>query len=146
MKLEKPIFTLALMLVAFTAQAHVRVLPAEAQAGARQAYTVRVPTEGDAATNSVELEVPNGVSVISIEGKAETKKSGDRIVSIMWKMEIPPGESREFKFVAMNPASGQEIKWKAHQHFVDGSTSDWVDVPASSRPGPITKLRAAPPH
>jgi uncharacterized protein YcnI len=144
MRIFETSLALAIVLVVSSAEAHVRVQPVESQVGAQQTYTVRVPTEGDVATNSIELEVPDGVSVISIEGQADTKKSGARIVSIIWKVEIPPGQSREFTFVATNPSSGPEIAWKAHQHHVDGSTIDWIDTPTSRRPASITKLRAAP--
>ena len=139
-------FMLALgaMLVAYGVQAHVRIQPTESPAGAQQTYTVRVPTEGDVATTWVELEIPAGVSVISVEGPSETKKIDNRIVSIIWRMEIPPGQSQQFVFVAQNPASGQEISWKAHQHFADGSSSDWIEGPEPRRPASLTKLHRAP--
>ena len=134
---------LGAMLVASGVQAHVRIQPAESLAGAQEAYAVRVPTEGDVATAWIELEVPAGVSVISIEGAAETKKIGERIVSIIWRAVIPPGETQEFAFVASNPAGVAEISWKAHQHFSDGSSADWVDGPGTRRPASITKLNEA---
>ena len=139
-------FMLALgaMLVAYGVQAHVRIQPAESPAGAQQTYTVRVPTEGDVATTWVELEVPADVSVISVEGQSETKRIGNRIVSIIWRMEIPPGQSQQFVFVARNPVSGQEISWKAHQHFADGSSTDWIEGPGTRRPASITKLHTVP--
>ena len=127
-----------------SAQAHVRIQPAESQQGVAQTYTVRVPTEGEVATTSVVLEIPAGVSVTSIEGQAETKKVGDRIVSITWRFEIPPGQSREFVFVAVNPPNIPELSWKAHQHHADGSSIDWVDGPGTRRPASVTKLNRTP--
>ena len=135
---------LGAMLVASGVQAHVRIQPAESSVGAQQTYTVNVPTEGDFATTRVELEVPADVSVISVEGQHETKKIGDRIVSIIWRTEIPPGQSQQFVFIATNPASGREISWKAHQHFADGSSADWIEGPGTRRPASIPKLIAAP--
>ena len=135
---------LALMLVGHAAQAHVRVQPVESRLGVEQTYTVRVPTEGEVATSWVELEVPAGVAVIRVEGQAETKKDGDRIVAIVWRREIPPGQSREFVFVAKNPMMGQEISWKAHQHYADGSIADWIEAPNSRRPASVTKLTGSP--
>lgn len=132
---------LSVMLTVSAAYGHVRVQPGEAQPGARQTYTVRVPTEGDVPTTSVEIEVPDGVSVLSVEQPAETTKIGDRIVSIRWKAEIPPGYSRAFTFEATNPVSAQELVWKAHQRFADGTSADWVETPNSRRPAPVTKLR-----
>ena len=135
---------LAVVLVTSAVRAHVRIQPAESNAGARQTYTLSVPTEGNVATTWVELEVPAGVSVISVEDQVETKKIGDRIVSIIWRMEIPPSQSREFVFVAMNPTSEQEISWKAHQYYADGSSTDWIEGFNSRRPASVTKLRNAP--
>ena len=125
--------------------AHVTVAPRESQAGATQRYTVRVPTEGQVATTSVELEVPAGVVVTEVvagEGYTfDTRREGDRIVAITWKREIPPKQSAEFAFVARNPSSG-EIAWKAHQRFADGTSADWVGVEGDRRPAAVTKLVA----
>jgi len=124
------------------AQAHVKVRPTESRPGSDETYTVVAPTEGKVSTTSVELEVPRDVVIVSVEGSSyELKKSGDH-TTITWKVEIPPGEHREFVFVAKNPASASEIAWKAHQHFADGAVSDWVEAPGSKRPGPVTKLTA----
>ncbi len=141
MRVRRLIIGLVALLAASAGQAHVRVQPGESQAGATQKYTVSVPTEGDVATNWIELEVPAGVSVISVEGPAETKKVGERTVSILWRTEIAPGQSREFVFVAVNPSGTQEISWKAHQHFVDGSSAEWIESPGSRRPASTTALR-----
>lgn len=128
------------VLITFSAQAHVRIQPTESQQGASQTYTVRVPTEGQVATTWIELEVPTGVSITRIEGQAETKKIGDRIASIVWRLEIPPGQSREFVFIAVNPTNVPELSWRAHQHYADGSSTDWVEGPSNRRPASITKL------
>jgi uncharacterized protein YcnI len=142
MKHSKTFLALGILLISSAAYGHVRVRPAESKAGAHQTYTVSVPTEGTAATSSVELEVPDAVSVISVAGQAQTKKTGNRIVSIVWTTKILPGESEELVFEALNPAAGQDITWKAHQHFDDGSSADWVDAPKSKRPASVTKLRS----
>jgi uncharacterized protein YcnI len=136
--------TVALLLLSATAaQAHVTIRPRESKAGATETYTMRVPTEGKIATTSVELEVPDGVTIVTINGaagRAEQKKSGDRITSITWTVDIQPAQSQELTFVARNPASGSEIAWKVHQRYADGTSSDWVEPAGSRRPGPVTKL------
>lgn len=142
---SKLLLVIGVTLVASVAYGHVRIQPVQSQQAARQTYTIRVPTEGKTATSWVEVEVPDGVSIVSAAGPAETKKTGDRIVSIRWTAEIPPGESREFIFEATNPDKGGEIIWKAHQHFEDGSSSDWVEAPSSAHPAPVTKLGPAKP-
>ncbi|HXG89799.1 MAG TPA: hypothetical protein VNJ02_15830 [Vicinamibacterales bacterium] len=52
---------------------------------------------------------------------------------------IPALAAAHVVFTARNPASGAEIAWKAHQHFADGTVSDWTGPP-SKRPASITKL------
>ena len=89
MQFYRAIFALASIAFASSAQAHVRVLPFDSQPGVHQTYTVKVPTEGAVATTSVELEVPDGVSIVSIADQAETKKANGRTTSITWKVEIP---------------------------------------------------------
>ena len=71
----------------------------------------------------------------------ETHKEGDRIVGITWKKEIKPRESAEFVFRASNPANGTEVTWKAHQHFADGTSADWVGPRGDPRPASITRLQ-----
>lgn len=139
----KAALVLASMALASTAQAHVRVLPFESQPGAHQTYTVKAPTEGAVATTSVELEVPDGVTIVKIADPAETKKVAGRTVSITWKVEIPPGQSKDFVFDAVNPATNQEIAWKAHQHYADGTSRDWIDLPKTKSPASVTKIGPA---
>lgn len=92
---------------------------------------------------NVQLEIPAGLTVLEVlphEGATfETTKQGDRITAITWKKEIPPKAMTEFILRARNPESG-ELVWKAHQHFTDGTTADWVDVAGEKRPASVTKL------
>lgn len=140
MRLDKYVFALIFLMLASSAQAHVRVLPFESQPGARQSYTVKVPTEGTVTTTSVELEIPDGVSIVFIADEAETKKISGRTLSITWKVEIPPGQSKDLTFEAINPTTNQELSWKAHQHYADGTSRDWVDLPKTKSPASITKI------
>ena len=137
---------LAGVLMGAVVHAHVTVTPRESQAGATERYTVRVPTEGQVTTTSVELEAPPGVTVTEvISGPGytfETRREADRIVAIIWKQDIPPGGRAEFVFIARNPASG-EIAWKARQRFADGTSADWVGVEGDRRPASGTTLKAA---
>ena len=134
-----------ILLAASTLSAHVTVAPRESQAGAEQRYAVRVPTEGQVATTSVELEIPSGVvvsEVVAGEGYTfDVRRDGGRIVAITWKREIPPKQSAEFVFVARNP-NAAEIAWKARQRFADGTSADWVGVQGDRRPASVTRLLA----
>ena len=124
-----PAIALSLLLPA-TAYAHVSVRPAQSKPGAEETYTVRVPTEKAVATTSVELEVPEGVTILKVndtEGaEHEEKKTGDRITMIVWTAEIKPRESATFTFVAKNPAEAGKIPWKVQQKYADGTVSNWT--------------------
>ena len=139
------IIVLVLVLTASIVHAHVTVLPKESQAGAVERYTIRVPTEGQVTTTSVELEVPAGVTITEVVSGSgytfDTKREGDRIVAITWKQEIPPKATGQFVFTARNPRSGQ-IAWKARQRFADGTSADWVGVEGDRRPASVTQLKA----
>ena len=127
--------------------AHVTVSPKESAAGASQRYIVRVPTEGAVATTAVTLDIPDGVVVTDVpkgDGfTAVAKREGTRTVTITWTRDIKPHEAAEFVFVAVNPASPGEVRWKAHQRFADGTTTDWVGTTGERRPASVTRIIAA---
>lgn len=133
------------LLAAATAHAHVTVAPESSRGGAVERYTMRVPTEGQVTTVSVELEVPADVTITSVLVTGgftyEARREGNRIVAITWTMDVKPAEVAEFVFFARNPASGQ-IRWKARQKFADGTSADWVGVEGDRRPAAVTKLTA----
>lgn len=124
--------------------AHVTISPRESMAGATEKYIVRVPTEGKVTTKSVELEVPEGVTVeamaVPMGWKHELKKDGDRITAITWTMDVKPGEFVEFSFVARNPRDKTQLVWTLRQKFADGTVSDWTKGPNGTRPTAVTTL------
>src|SRR5258705_13822342 len=102
-RLRLPMFVAGMALaIAHTAVAHVTVWPQQSRAGTAERYTVRVPTERNVATVSVEVEVPAAVTITGILAPAgftyETKRDGNRIAAITWKQEVKPGEVGEFVF------------------------------------------------
>ena len=137
----------ALLFVSAPAFAHVGISPRESKLGATETYTLRVPSEGGMTTVSVVLDVPDGVTVMSVTApdgaKHEEKKVGDRIVQVIWTVEIKAGASAQLSFVAKNPEQGETISWKVHQKYSDGMTSDWVGAPGTRAPAPTTKLLPA---
>jgi uncharacterized protein YcnI len=143
--MRNAVLTVFVVLAGSALHAHVTVLPRESHAGMEQRYTVRVPTEGQVATTSVELEIPAGVivsEVVAGEGYMfDVRREGDRIVAITWKREIPPKQSADFPFIARNP-NAAELAWKARQRFADGTSADWVGVQGDRRPASVTKLIA----
>ena len=146
MRTRTTIATLAVTLIASAAQAHVSVRPRESKPGATEKYIVRVPTEGKVATTSVEVEIPRGVMIDSVDPAdgvtSDLKREGGRIVSITWTVSIEPGANRELTFTAKNPSEGTEIVWKAHQRYADGTSSEWVGAAGTRQPAPLTKLTA----
>ena len=134
----------AATMVCGLASAHVTVWPRQSQPGAYEKYVVRVPTEGTVATTSIELQVPDEVTIVSIgapEGFTyEVKRTGERIVGIVWTRQIKPGEFAEFAFMARNPKAGGEIRWKAVQRFSDGTSTEWTGPADDKHPASVTKI------
>lgn len=128
----------ALLAAPAVAGAHVTVRPRESKPAAEEKYTVRVPTEGQVATVSVELDIPDGLTVLDVPhpdgAKHSVTKTGDRITMIKWTKEIPPKQTAEFVFTAKNHA-GEQITWNVRQNFADGTPRPWT---------PGTKLVANP--
>lgn len=134
---------ITLLAMASTASAHVTLQPRESAPGETVTYTVRVPTEGTVATTGIELEIPESVHIVSVDGVADTydvKRTGDRIIAISWKTDIQPKQFKTFTFVARNPPAASEITWKAHQQFADGTTAEWIEPAGSKRPAARTKV------
>jgi uncharacterized protein YcnI len=131
-----------------SASAHVTVWPKISSPGAYEKYTVRVPTEGNVATTSVEIELPPNITFVSVGAPVghtyELKKSADRVTSVVWSMRIGPGEFAEFAFVARNPQAAEDLVWRATQRFADGTSTQWSGAPGTKQPAPTTKLSTAP--
>ncbi len=138
------LLTLFVLCVCAVAEAHVAITPREAKLSATETYTARVPTEGKVTTTSVELEVPDGVAIVSAAAigatKYELKRDGERVVAITWTVEIKPGEASTLSFVARNPKDGGQLVWKVHQRYADGTSSEWVGAAGTRAPAPVTKL------
>ena len=106
-----------------------------------------MPTEGKVATTSVEVDIPPGVMVDSVEPadgvKSDMKREGGRVVSITWTVTIEPGANREFTFTAKNPSDATEIVWKAHQRYADGTSSEWVGAAGTRHAVTAPRLAAS---
>lgn len=124
------IVAMCVALAGVVALAHVTIAPGESKLGASERYTVRVPTEGQVATVGVDLEVPEGVTVSNVLASggwtSEVKRTGNRIVAITWKVNIPAAHYAELVFNARNPKEGTTIAWKVKQRFEDGTARDWT--------------------
>ena len=138
-----------LLLVSAPAFAHVTVAPQQAPAGASQVYKVRVHNDGKGPTSSIELQIPQGVTIESVAsmatGKSDMKKTGDRVTGITWQIEVPVGKYVELAFTAKNPDTGNQLNWNVTETFKDGSTIEYTDKPGAKEKASITKLTLSPP-
>ena len=125
--------------------AHIMVSPPESKAGAVQKYELRVHNEGKVAATGVDLDVPDGVTVTEIgeapEGTVTTKKTGDRIVTISWKVDVPPSKYLALPFTAQNPAAAKEVHWNVHEHLANGTMVEWSDKAGAAEKASITKIQ-----
>ena len=137
---------IAAFLIGTTVSAHITVSPQQSKAGATQAYEVRVHNENekDLDTTSVVLDVPEGVTVVDVgkppSGAYTTAKTGTRITSITWRIQIPANKYVELPFTAKNPAAAKDLVWNVHQHLAGGSVIDWSDKPGALEKPSTTKI------
>jgi len=127
--------------------AHVMVSPPQSTAGALQKYELGVHNEAKVAATSVDLEIPDGVTVTEVAklpaGTFTTKMTGNRIIAITWQIDVQPSKYVALPFTAKNPDGAGELRWTMHEHLADGSVVDWSDKPGSTQKGSVTKLAAA---
>ena len=138
-------FVLLLAASAITSlSAHVTVSPLQSKTGEVQKYELRVHNEAKVAATSVDLEIPDGVTVTDVAkpaaGSYTTKTMGDRITAISWQVDVQPGKYVALPFTAKNPDAATDLHWSMHEHLADGSVVDWSDKPGSKEKGSITKL------
>jgi uncharacterized protein YcnI len=130
--------------------AHVMVSPPQSKNGATQKYEMRVHNEAKQAATKIELEIPDGITVLEVAkpatGTFATEKSGTRITRITWQVEVAPEKYLALPFTAKNPDDQKEVHWNFREHMADGSVVEWSDKPGAQEKGTVTKLTApAPP-
>lgn len=134
------------LLVATSLSAHVTVSPAQSKTGATQAYEVRVHNENEKnlATTAIELQVPEGVTIVSVEkppsGTFKTTTTGARITTVTWEIQVPADRYVELPFTARNPDGVQDVVWNVRQHLAGGSVIDWSDKPGAREKPSVTKI------
>ena len=139
------------LLIAATAvtslSAHVMVSPLQSKAGAVQRYELRVHNEAKVAVTSIDLDIPDGVTVTEVASPAagtyKTKTAGDRIAAITWQVDVQPSKYVALPFTARNPDRATELRWSMHEHLADGSVVDWSDKAGAKEKGSVTKLVAS---
>jgi uncharacterized protein YcnI len=96
------------------------------------------------ATTSVDLEVPAGVTLVSVgkppSGTFKTMKSGERVTMVMWTIDVAADKYVALPFTAKNADDATELVWRARQHLADGSVIEWSDKPGAAEKASVTKI------
>ena len=146
MRTKTSLAALIALTAAASLSAHVMVSPTTSKAGATQKYEVRVHNEGKVAATSIEVEIPEGITVTDIAksaaGTATPKKTGDRVTSITWTIDVQPNKYVALAFTARNPAAASDLHWTLHEKLADGSVVDWSDKAGSKEKGSVTRITA----
>jgi uncharacterized protein YcnI len=142
------VLAFAFVLTGGVAFAHIMVSPPESKAGATQNYELRVHNEGKVATTSLDLEIPEGITVLDVAppatGSFNTTKTGARITGISWQVDVQPSKYVALKFSAKNPEGPKEVRWNVRQHLADGSVVEWTDKPGAKEKASVTKIGGVP--
>lgn len=138
----------AVLVLASTAFAHIRIYPTESTLGAREKYTMRVPNEKQVECVRVEGEFPPEVTIYDFEfkpgWKIEFKKDEKgKIVGAVWTGKMAPYEFVEFGMLGINPKEGASLVWKFVQYYDDGSKEEFIGPVGSRLPSPVTTLKPA---
>src|SRR5580765_2016019 len=142
--MKRSLIVLFVLFAAASLSAHIMVSPPESKAGATQKYEVRVHNEGKVAATAIDLAIPEGITVVDVAqpaaGTFTTTKTGERITSITWKVDVAPTKYLALPFTAKNPDAAKDVKWNIREHLADGSVVEWSDKPGAKEKGSTTKL------
>ncbi len=134
-------------LVSTSLSAHIMVSPPQSKSGSTQKYELRVHNEGKVAATSVELDIPEGVTVTEVEkpqsGAVTTETTGVRIARLTWVVDVQPSKYVALAFTAKNPETVGSVRWTVREHMADGSVVEWSDKPGAQQKGSTTTLGPA---
>jgi uncharacterized protein YcnI len=153
----------ASLVLAPTGFAHVTVNPNQANAGSFSRFAVRVPTERDADTTQVSMQLPEGLFFVSFQPKEgwtrEVKMEtldppvelfgttyNERVSEVTWSGgKIGPGEFDEFGMSARMPEAepGTELVFPAVQTYSSGEVVRWIGAADAETPAPRVTVEAA---
>jgi uncharacterized protein YcnI len=144
--------SVAALVLAPIAAAHVTVNPNAVAANSFARFDVRVPNELDnASTTKVSLRLPASLQFVAFQPKPGWKRtvtrSGDRITAVTWTSagaKIGPGEFDEFGMSARVPAKqGTVLTFPAVQTYSNGKVVRWIGPESADTPAPRVTLTAA---
>jgi uncharacterized protein YcnI len=150
------------------AAAHVTLQPEEVPAGGFTRFDVRVPNErDDAATEKVEVEMPDGFAFASYEPvpgwtvevqrekldqpiETDDGEIDEQVKTITWTADaasaaIQPGQFRDFGLSVGIPDSaqpGDSLTFPAIQTYDNGEVVRWIGAPDSDEPAPQVAITA----
>ncbi len=146
MRLKLPFALILASLAVASLSAHIMVSPPQSKSGAIQKYEMRVHNEGKVAATSIELDIPEGMTVRDVAkpatGSFTTAQSGTRITRITWQVDVQPNKYVALPFTAKNPDGEKDVHWNVREHLADGSVVEWSDQPGAQQKGSVTKLTA----
>jgi uncharacterized protein YcnI len=145
---------------ASTAAAHVEVAPRSAAAGGLATFTIEVPNERtDAATVSVSVQIPDGVTLVRFAPVSGWRRTAtrepltqattvggdavtERISSVTWSGgRIAPGEFMSFPIsLAVPETPGAELRFPAVQRYEDGETVRWIGDEDADQPAAVVAI------
>jgi periplasmic copper chaperone A len=158
------IATLATLLIAVPAQAHVTLQPNSAPAGQFTRLDVRVPNErDDVPTTKIEVQMPDGFASVSYEpvpgwtvevtsGPLDTPIQTDDgeitegVKQITWTADsdddgIPPGAFQDFGLSFQVPGkAGDKLEFKALQTYAGGEVVRWIGAEGSDNPAAVVSV------
>ena len=137
---------MVVLLISTSLSAHIMVSPPESKTAATQKYELRVHNEGKVAATSIDLEIPEGITVLEVAkpsaGTSTTTKTGTRITTITWQVDVQPSKYLALPFTAKNPDAAKDVRWNVREHLADGSVVDWSDKPGAKEKASVTKITA----
>jgi uncharacterized protein YcnI len=129
--------------------AHAEISPPVAMTGVTQMFTLAVPTEKeDATTTEVQLTVPDGVSIDSLEPtpgwQRSLRTSGGgheaAISQVTWTGgHVPSEEDAVFRFLASLTGGDKSYSFGVRQTYSDGSVVEWNGAESSNTPSPTVE-------
>ena len=139
------ILSIAALLVATAAAAHIKINPTASTYDAREKYTMRVPNEKKVATVKIEGDFPPELEVYDFEfkpgWKIDFKKNADgKIIGATWTGTIAPYEFVEMGMLGHNPKQGGPLTWRFVQFYADGTTEQFTGPAGSFLPAPVVTL------
>src|SRR5919197_2255684 len=130
------------------AYAHATLSPPVAKSKVLQQFTLSVPTEkGGVKTTQIELTVPSGFSIDSLEPEPGWKRSEQATVSgeekvirkVTWTGgRVPTDEDAVFRFSA-SLDSGKTYTLQVRQTYSNGKVVDWTGPESSDTPAPLVE-------